>query len=71
MTKIRLQDNSTEEDDDAGALEHYSGILPVSDSIASDPDYDFIPVSLRGTISDLYGKGASSEAKEYANIHWL
>jgi hypothetical protein len=65
MTKITLQDNSTEEDDDAGASEHYSGFLPVSDAIASDSDSDY-PVSLHRTISD-----PSSEAKPYANIPWL
>lgn len=67
MTKIRLQDNSTEEDDDAGASEHYDGILPMSSSTASDSDYDFHAGSLSPVTPNLYGKEVSSEAKEYAN----
>lgn len=64
MTKIRLQDNSTEEDDDAGASEHYDGILPMSSSTASDSDYDFHAGSLSPVTPNLYGKEVSSEAKE-------
>jgi hypothetical protein len=70
MTKIRPQDNSTEDDDDTSASEHYDEILPMSSSIAS-ADYEFHTGSLRSDASDLYGKEASSEAKEYANEAFL
>jgi hypothetical protein len=70
MTKIRLQDNSTE-DDDVGASEHYDEILPMSSSIASASDFDFHTGLLRPITPIPYAKEASSEAKEYAMKHCL
>ena len=71
MTKIRLQDSSTEEDD-AGP-EHYDGILPVS--IAGDSDSDFHPGVLRHVTPTLRGKEAYSDANEYVKAYrhsyWL
>jgi len=64
MTKIRLQDNSTEEDDDPGAPEHYNGILS---STASDSDYGSNCGTLRPFTPDHLGKEVSSEATEYGN----
>ena len=62
MTKIKLQDKSNE-DDDAGASEHYGGILPMSPSSASDSECDFHG---SGTPNPC-GKEVSSEINEYAN----
>jgi len=70
MTKTKLQDNSMargqdrgtiEDDDDAGATEHYDGILPMSPSIARDSEYEFRHGS--GT-PNFCGKEASSETNE-------
>jgi hypothetical protein len=64
MTQIRLQDNSTEEDD--AGLEHYHGILPGAGD--SDSDSDSHPGVLRHVTPTLRGKEAYSDAKEYVKV---
>ena len=67
MTTIKLQDNSSlnEDDDDVRASEHYDGILPtMSPSIASDSEYEFHHGSDTPNACD---KEASSETNEYVN----